>query len=442
MRNIKITILTLVATFAVANSSQAQFGKLKSLKNKKISIPKKKKSSTSNSGSSSSPFASVKPRKRSDDGLPAYDRDLKDNKDWEAAKYCKENIKTITNDLNGDRWPSVYINRPTVKRLDRMKENLAYLEGLDAEKNQDYLKNFKEQYQTLSDKRAKEFKTFEATEVVTKEINEWDNTLFDYSDARRAMYNFPDSTLTYAKYSEYRLTVKERFPDNFESEGIVKELKKMDDYFSITVKEHIANMEKEADAIVVDMNKNYGGGDYKEFEYNPKRFIKKFNELNTYVNYYNRKLVTDASQTSSVESKIKTEVDKLNTYVSSGKFDTFMAARNQEKINARLLRKKEMSNASYEGLVKKSVTDATVLKVNIISPKWNVEKNAIDIPKNKWLGVDLAIKKEGKCYLRYGRVKKTYEGGGKYGKTFFAFEDYFNFKDNEMNCVNINKTKK
>lgn len=90
------------------------------------------------------------------------------------------------------------------------------------------------------------------------------------------------------------------------------------------------------------------------------------------------------------------------------------------------MKKAVASDPSIEKMVKSAYESSwaadklTVLKVHIVS-NWVIEKNVLDIPLNKELDVNMAIKKaDGTCALAAGTVRCVYEGGGKYGAAYLT----------------------
>lgn len=96
----------------------------------------------------------------------------------------------------------------------------------------------------------------------------------------------------------------------------------------------------------------------------------------------------------------------------------------------------KMVKAAYE---KSWAADkVTVIKVHIVS-HWVIEKNVLDIPLNKELDVNMAIKKaDGSCALAAGRVRAEYEGGGKYGSPYLSMPS----PPTTVPCENIPSTSK
>lgn len=87
----------------------------------------------------------------------------------------------------------------------------------------------------------------------------------------------------------------------------------------------------------------------------------------------------------------------------------------------------ELSDKKIKALFMKTFTDATkILKfVNIgdNSTSWTIEKNELDIPvaKNSTMATWVIYKtKDGSCYITQFDLKRTYTGGGTYGKVFIS----------------------
>lgn len=72
----------------------------------------------------------------------------------------------------------------------------------------------------------------------------------------------------------------------------------------------------------------------------------------------------------------------------------------------------KMVKAKYEQWA--AADKVTVTLVNITSD-WTIEKNGLDIPVEKNVQVNMAVKKaDGSCGFATGTVRQAYEGGGKY----------------------------
>ena len=85
-------------------------------------------------------------------------------------------------------------------------------------------------------------------------------------------------------------------------------------------------------------------------------------------------------------------------------------------------------NASEESLMKSKVTDIAdlkVFKVGLASASWNIEKNGLDIPINRYK-YGLIYAKPSKaddsyCRMIFVNVIQDYAGGGTYGATYARF---------------------
>lgn len=101
--------------------------------------------------------------------------------------------------------------------------------------------------------------------------------------------------------------------------------------------------------------------------------------------------------------------------------------------------KSMMSDASAVAAVKKGYADkkGQVLRVVIRSSSWNISKNSLGIPKNKWVDIDVVYKDEnGQCWLHDGgTVSREWAGGGTYGAAYYSH----NYDNIEMSCGNVNK---
>jgi len=153
-----------------------------------------------------------------------------------------------------------------------------------------------------------------------------------------------------------------------------------------------------------------------------------------------KNLWQDHTEINRIEAKYNKEKAMLEEYINSGKYDAYRAKWEQARIDKVRLGKRAMSNATYEGMLLKHATKdgEKVLRAVITSSTWQVRKNEFDLPKYKYLAIDLAVKKDGKCYLLTGgSVFKDYTGGGTYG----GIQPYYpGFGSREeMNCNNVNK---
>jgi hypothetical protein len=88
----------------------------------------------------------------------------------------------------------------------------------------------------------------------------------------------------------------------------------------------------------------------------------------------------------------------------------------------------------------KEESTTTCLKAYIYpvtGPAWNIEKNDIGLPVQKWHTQTLGFfaQNKGRCFYIVGGLRQEYQGGGTYGKTYYQWE-----KSDEVNCKYIPKT--
>ncbi len=145
---------------------------------------------------------------------------------------------------------------------------------------------------------------------------------------------------------------------------------------------------------------------------------------------------------------LQEQLEGLNTAITKqGSREDYIAQmeKNQlDYVKSLRMKKAVASDPSIEKMVKNSyesswATDKiTVVKVHIVS-NWVIEKNVMDIPLNKELDVNMAIKKaDGTCALAAGTVRCVYEGGGKYGAPYLTMPT----PPTTVPCENIPNTSK
>ena len=145
---------------------------------------------------------------------------------------------------------------------------------------------------------------------------------------------------------------------------------------------------------------------------------------------------------------LQEQLEGLNTAITKqGSREDYIAQmeKNQlDYVKSLRMKKAVASDPSIEKMVKNSyesswATDKiTVVKVHIVS-NWVIEKNVLDIPLNKELDVNMAIKKaDGTCALAAGTVRCVYEGGGKYGAPYLTMPT----PPTTVPCENIPNTSK
>ena len=96
---------------------------------------------------------------------------------------------------------------------------------------------------------------------------------------------------------------------------------------------------------------------------------------------------------------------------------------------------KQVTISKYDGMSLAGFENVKATRVVITSDVWSVKKNEYGLPLYKYLPVHIAVTLDGKCWLAYGQIRKSYEGGGQYGGEFF---NYWGLQE-EMNCANTMK---
>lgn len=127
----------------------------------------------------------------------------------------------------------------------------------------------------------------------------------------------------------------------------------------------------------------------------------------------------------------------LENYINSGDLKKDIEKRELMNIEERRISPAVNKSPDLIAVVKKEVAQLNyeLLRTSIVSNDWRIKKNSIDIPLSKSMDVEIAVKKDGKCYKVYGALKCTYEGGGKYTNPHYStYGDLL-----EMNCNNVIK---
>lgn len=110
----------------------------------------------------------------------------------------------------------------------------------------------------------------------------------------------------------------------------------------------------------------------------------------------------------------------------------------KERMNLVRVGKAGMTDAGAVAAVKKGYADkkGKVLRVVITSKRWNLNKNSLDIPKDKWVSVDVVYKDEnGQCWLhKGGTVQREYNGTG-YDSPYYRHV----YNEYDMLCGNAMK---
>lgn len=139
------------------------------------------------------------------------------------------------------------------------------------------------------------------------------------------------------------------------------------------------------------------------------------------------------------ENSLIAQKSKIKDYVDGGGLEKRAIEVEKRLVQKRRLHEAAMTDPEIENIVKTKIdkeTYGTPLRVVITSRSWEVEKNEYDIPKLKFVKVDIATKKsDGKCYYIKGSVAQKHLGGGTYGDKYLNIY----YTEGEMNCDNVNE---
>ncbi len=165
-----------------------------------------------------------------------------------------------------------------------------------------------------------------------------------------------------------------------------------------------------------------------------KSYLGQIKDQQKTLNYYGP-ASTDSATVSSLRNRINNAIKQWQVYMNGGEYAANLVKRENVQADKVRLGRSAMSNRRYEAMAKSGVNKGAALRAVIIHNSWAVTKNDFGIPEYKSIGVDLAVKKEGKCFKAYGQIRKPYEGGGTYGDEYFS---YWSFQK-KMNCANVNR---
>lgn len=418
----KITGLFIVILFTTL-IHQNVYSQLGNIKNRaKSSVTKKVKDKKSKE----TPTASSEKKSGGSD-TPKYDPE---NPVYKAYSAAKQSLKFAKSTTEGIEWRSNIegSNESVIKDLAKVKKNLALLKE-QGEDSKDYYKEFSVEYQRLEDFRAVEMENYTIDEIYEEKMEAY----FYWASLQRPI---KDSTIrgTYTSYKEFKADFETNRPKKFSTSLMQNYSKAVDNYLAVEVYEDIPYFRKKVDAIVKNIHKLNASGN-EDYLLNAKSYKRDCDEIFEEIKYYDNCLLEKKDEINSVKADLSKEADMLEEYVSSGKYDIYAAKFKQELIDAVRLRPAAMNNSKYLGMIKKGVEKGTVSKVNVVSSRWLVSRNDWGIPEYKYLSVDIAVTYNGKCYLAYGQIVKTYTGGGTYGSEYFSDWGL----QEEMNCGNVSK---
>ncbi len=362
------------------------------------------------------------------DGKPAYDPE---SPTYKAYSRAQDGIRSAENYLSAAEWTrnTEGSNEQTIKELAKAKENIDILKGTGIESKKPYLKSMEADYTRLYQDREVKWESFTQDKL-------YDDKLESYYSWTSMGWGIQDKSLepSYKGYSTFRKDFEASRPEKFKNQYVQKRIASVDEYFKVEVYKELPALEAQIDKTIKDIH-SINSRNEESYLLNAKSYQKEFEKPLETIKYKREFLLEDKTEINRIEAKIIKEKTLLDEYVSSGKCDAHRAKYEKEIIDAVRLDKKAMTNAAYEDMARKGVEEGTALKVVITSPTWYVKKTDYGFPIHKSLGVDIAIKKDGVCYVAYGEIIKTYEGGGNYGAEYFKFWGI----QQKMNCDNINK---
>ncbi|PKP20082.1 MAG: hypothetical protein CVU05_09870 [Bacteroidetes bacterium HGW-Bacteroidetes-21] len=361
-------------------------------------------------------------------GVPEYDPE---SPTYRAYSICRDEISSTRNLLKPENWDKNIEGRndDAVRYLAKAKENLAKLQADVIESKKPYVKDLEKNLNEVDAERKAKFDSYTADQ-------EWDKKIEAYYKFAIMGWEIQDKTLepSYTGYFNMRKEFEAARPEKFKSDYVQKRVTDVDNFFKVEVYKVVPELDKEVDKIITNIHSKNSSGD-EEYLLNAKSYLKDFEDPIKSITYNKKYLLEDKSGIDAVQAKIDKEKAMLDEYISSGKYDAHVAKFRQALIDAVKLSPKKMTNAKYEQMATAGVDKGKVTRVVITSDVWFVKKTDWGFPEYKYLPVDIAVSFEGKCYLAYGQIRKTYEGGGVYGGEFF---NYWGMQE-EMNCANVNK---
>lgn len=267
-----------------------------------------------------------------------------------------------------------------------------------------------------------ESQKMEWTSTFERLQKKWDMLTYSEYNQKKAEYNE-----FYKKYSSAYLAKNKKAHSDSYTKNMLTEI---DSYYSNSVSnEAMSSIKKKTERCFNEEDwRVYPNDRMKDIDIALK-------EIKTAKAY-----LTDEDPTlNQFEKSLIDQKSKIQAYLDEGGLEK----RNAE-VEKRLVEKRRLHDAGMED---QSVVDVVFTKIDkekygtpqrvvITSKTWEIEKNDYDLPKLKFVKVDIATKKDdGKCYYVKGSVAQKHEGGGIYG------EKYLNiyYTEGEMNCNNINE---
>ena len=361
-------------------------------------------------------------------GTPEYDPE---SPTYRAYSITRDEISSTRNVLKPENWDKNVEgkNDEAVRYIAKAKENLAKLQADIIESKKPYVKELEQDLSKVEAERKAKFDSYQADQ-------EWDKKIESYYKFAIMGWDIQDKSLepSYSGYYKMRKDFEVARPEKFKTEYVQKRVADVDNFFKVEVYKVVPELNSKVDKIIAEMHGKNSSGD-EDYLLNAKSYLKDFEDPIKQITYNKKYLLEDKSGIDAAQAKIDKEKAILDEYINSGKYEAHVAKFRQALIDAVKLGPKKMTNAKYESMATAGVDKGKVVRVVITSDIWHVKKTDWGFPEYKYLDVDIAVNVDGKCWLAYGQIRKTYEGGGVYGDEFF---NYWGLQE-EMNCNNVNK---
>ncbi len=361
-------------------------------------------------------------------GVPEYDPE---DPVYRAYSIVRDELSSTRNIMKPLEWDKNIEGRndDATRYLAKAKENLVKLQSDPIESKKPYVKDLEQQYNEVEAERKAKYDSYTADQ-------EWEQKIESYYKFAIMGWEMQDKTLepSYTGYYNMKKEFEATRPEKYNSSYVQKRIADVDNFFQVEVYKIVPELDKDVDKVISEIHAKNVDGD-EDYLLNAKGYVKDFEEIIPIITYNRKYLLENKADIDAVQAKLDKEKAILDEYISSGKYDAHVAQFEQALIDAVRLAPKKMSNAGYESMARAGVDEGEVLRVVITSDVWSVKKTDWGFPEYKYLPVDIAVSYKGKCWLAYGQIRKTYEGGGVYGGEFFS---YWGLQD-EMNCNNVNK---
>ncbi len=361
-------------------------------------------------------------------GVPAYDPE---DPTYRAYSTVRDELSSTRYILKSSDWNNNVEgkNDEVTRSLKKAKDNLDKLQSDPKEAKKSYVQDLETEYNAVEAERKSKFDSYTADQ-------EWDQKIESYYKFAVMGWGIQDKSLepSYTGYYSMKKNFETTRPEKYASSYVQKRIAAVDNYFQVEVYTVVPELNGEVDEIIAEIHAKNSSGD-EDYLLNAKGYVKDFDKIIPRITYNKTYLLQNKTDIDAVQAKLDKEKAILDEYIKSGRYDAHVAKFEQALIDAVKLSPKMMSNTNYESMAKAGVDKGEAVRVVITDNVWSVQKTDWGYPEYKYLPVDLAVSYNGKCYLAYGQIRMTYEGGGVYGGEFF---NYWGMQD-EMNCNNVNK---